>query len=267
MNSSLKRPVLGVLAAIAVTAAMDAGGWSAFSALPLFPLMALFALLERFRPRRLGFAWGRWRHYGLAALYPAAVLGGLALASAAAGAVDLSRSDWGKAGLNWVLVSLSTILVAIVTEEGFFRGWLFASLERAGEGPGRILVGSSLAFSLWHVSSVLLGGEFALPGAQIPVYLVNAAVMGLVWGLLRWLSGSLIVASLSHGLWNGAAYVLFGFGTKIGALGIRNTVFFGAESGVLGLILNVVFAAALWRWAAQGEGSAAATRPAPGSLP
>lgn len=79
-------------------------------------------------------------------------------------------------------------------------------------------------------------------------------------------SGSLIVASLGHGLWNGATYALFGFGTKIGALGIRNTAFFGAESGVLGLLLNVVFAAALWRWAAQGEGSAAA-RPAPGSLP
>ncbi|MGO9210031.1 MAG: hypothetical protein ACLPXM_00545 [Terriglobales bacterium] len=40
--TALRGPILGVLAAIAVTTAMDANGLSAFSALPLFPLMALF---------------------------------------------------------------------------------------------------------------------------------------------------------------------------------------------------------------------------------
>jgi len=33
------RQVLGVMVAIAITTAMDAGGLSVFSALPLFPLM------------------------------------------------------------------------------------------------------------------------------------------------------------------------------------------------------------------------------------
>jgi hypothetical protein len=81
------------------------------------------------------------------------------------------------------------------------------------------------------------------------VYLVNAALMGVVWGLLRWMSGSVVVASLSHGIWNGGAYVFFGFGTRVGALGIEETAIYGPEVGILGLILNGVAAAALWRWA------------------
>jgi hypothetical protein len=41
--------------------------------------------------------------------------------------------------------------------------------------------------------------------------------------------------------------VFFGFGTKIGALGIQNTAIFGPEIGVLGLITNAFFAVVLWR--------------------
>ena len=44
---------------------------------------------------------------------------------------------------------------------------------------------------------------------------------------------------------------LFGFGSKIGTLGITETAIYGPEVGVLGLIVNVVFAAALWRWVNQ----------------
>ncbi|HKZ73736.1 MAG TPA: CPBP family intramembrane glutamic endopeptidase [Steroidobacteraceae bacterium] len=54
---------------------------------------------------------------------------------------------------------------------------------------------------------VAIDTGFAPPPAQVPVYLVNAAVMGLIWGMLRLISGSVVVASLSHGLWNGVAYV------------------------------------------------------------
>jgi hypothetical protein len=73
-------------------------------------------------------------------------------------------------------------------------------------------------------------------------------VIGIVWGMLRWMSGSIIVASCSHGLWNGIAYVFFGFGTKTGALGIRDTAIFGPEIGILGLISNAVFAFLFWQW-------------------
>jgi hypothetical protein len=70
-----RRPILGVLAAIAITTTMDATGLSAFSALPLFPLLGLFWYLQRLSRVEVGFAWGQWRHYGLAALYPVCVMG------------------------------------------------------------------------------------------------------------------------------------------------------------------------------------------------
>jgi CAAX protease family protein len=247
------RPILGVLIAIAITTAMDANGLSAFSALPLFPLMGIFWYLERLSRRSAGFVWGRWQHYGVAALYPVLVLGAITLLAAAARAVDLSQTDWAKAGLNLALVTISTFMVAILTEEGFFRGWLWASLARWGETPNRILIWTSLAFALWHVSAVVLHTGFDVPAAQIPVFVANAAVLGAIWGVLRWESGSVIVASLSHGVWNGMAYVLFGYGTKVGALGVKNTAVFGPEVGVLGLGANIAFLVALWWWKRSKE--------------
>lgn len=249
MLPALTRPALGVALAITITTLMDATGLAMFSALPLFPLLGLFWYLERLPRRDMGFVWGRWEHYGLALLYPILVIGSVAAVSFAAGAINVSQTDWNKAGVELALVAGSTALVTIVTEEGFFRGWLWASLRRTGMPTGRTLLWSSIAFTLWHVSPVTLETGFDLPAAQIPVYLLNATVMGAAWGLLRWLSGSVIVASVSHGLWNGLAYVFFGFGTKVGALGIENTVVFGPEVGVLGLGLNAGFLVAFWLWA------------------
>jgi len=247
MARILRRPLLGVLVAIAITTAMDASGLSMFSALPLFPLIGLFWYFERLSGRSMGFVWGRWSHYGLAALYPVVVLGVLALITAIAGVVDLAGANWEKAWLNLALVGVSTTLVAIVTEEGFFRGWLWASLTRAGLKQSQVLVWSSIAFSLWHLSVVSLETGFDLPVAQIPVFLVNVVAIGTIWGLLRLISGSVIVASVSHGVWNGGAYIFFGFGTRVGVLGIKETAIYGPEVGVLGLLLNIIFAVALWR--------------------
>jgi membrane protease YdiL (CAAX protease family) len=246
-TARLRAPSLGVLVAIAVTTTMDANGLSAFSALPLCPLMALFWYLERLPKRSVGFVWGRKRDYAVATLHPLCVLGAMAAISFTTGVIDFSHTNWRKALLNLILVSCSTFVVAIVTEEGFFRGWLWASLERAGVKQPAVLIWSSAAFSLWHLSAVSLKTGFDIPAAQIPVFMINAAVIGAVWGLLRWISGSVIVASLSHGLWNGMDYVFFGFGAKIGALGIKNTALYGPEVGVLGLALNIAFLAALWR--------------------
>jgi uncharacterized protein len=247
MRSALQKTTLAVLASIAVTAAMDASGLSTFSALPLFPLMCLLWYLEKHSRQDMGFAWGRLRDYCLAVLYPGLVLGAIAIVSGATGALDVSQIDWGKAGRNVVLVSVSTILIALITEEGFFRGWLFASLQRADVKRNATLLWSSLAFSLWHLSTVTLSTGFDLPPAQIPVYMVNAAAIGLIWAMLRSTSGSIVVSSISHGVWNGVTYVFFGYGTAVGALGIDETAIYGPEVGFLGLALNLLFAAALWR--------------------
>jgi hypothetical protein len=217
-----------------------------FSALALFPLMLLFWRLQHIPQRSMGFVWGQWSHYGLAILYPAIVLSALGLLSAALGVIDTSHTHWEKAWLNFGLISVSTILVGLLTEEGFFRGWFWASLQKGGQTGGQILIWSSIAFALWHVSAVTLNTGFNPPLAQVSVYLLNAAVIGGIWGLLRWISGSVVVTSVSHGLWNGGAYVLFGFGSNTGALGVKNTAMFGPEVGALGLVLNLVFAVGLW---------------------
>jgi CAAX protease family protein len=245
---SLALPIVGVVIAIVATTTMDATGLFAFSAFALLPLMFLFWYIDRLSRSEMGFRWGKPPQYVLALLYPLVVIGLVAIVAAFAGAIDLSKTNWEKALVNLCIMAISTALVAIITEEGFFRGWLWGSLLRRGVSESHVLIYTSIAFALWHISPVILDTDFRPAPSQVPVFLINAAVIGMVWGMLRWMSGSIIVASLSHGLWNGIAYVFFGFGTRTGALGIRNTAIFGPEIGVLGLISNIIFAFLLWQW-------------------
>ncbi len=253
-------PILGLLVAIAITSTMDATGASAFSSLPLFPLLVLFWYLQRFSAREIGFTWGESHallSYALAILYPLAVMGAIAGIAALTGALNPAAAPHHTHGVwfNLLLVVGTTIPVALLTEEGFFRGWLWASLKRAGQRKVAILILTSVAFALWHWSSVMLPTGFNPPMSQVPIFMLNAAVLGAIWGMLRLISGSLVVASVSHGVWNGLAYVLFGFGAHVGALGISNTAVYGPEIGVLGLLLNGTFAAALWCWCAKSDPS------------
>lgn len=248
MNPNWKPALLGVFLAIAITSTMDATGLTNFSALPLFPLLALFWYWQRFSRADVGFTLGRGSAYGLAVLYPLAVLGLIASITLATGAADLAAANWRKAAINTTSIALSTVLVALLTEEGFFRGWLWASLKRCGLSSRGTLLWSSAAFSLWHLSAVTLPTGFNPPKAQIPVFMINAMVLGAIWGMMRWLSGSVVVSSVSHGLWNGLDYALFGFGSHLGAFGVKQTWLYGPEVGVLGLALNLAFAAVLWHY-------------------
>ena len=242
-------PLVGVLAAIAATTALDLAGYFAFSALPLIPLFFFFWYLERLKPGEVGFRLGRPLYYALAILLPLLVMGAIAAAAAASGVLDTSQADLRKVLLNLALVASVSTLMALITEEGFFRGWLWGSLARRGFSNTSILLWTSLAFMAWHISPVVLETSFRLPGAQVPVFLANATLLGLAWGLLRLLSGSILVSSLCHAVWNALAYVLFGFGTRTGALGIADTAFYGPEVGLLGLALNALVVAFLWRLA------------------
>lgn len=59
--------------------------------------------------------------------------------------------------------------MVMITEEGFFRGCLWASLKRAGKSDRQVLILTSLAFSIWHVSAVSLDTGFDLPASEIPI--------------------------------------------------------------------------------------------------
>lgn len=247
-SSSPRWPLVGILIAIGITSTMDLTGLTMFSALPLFPLMFLFWWLQRLTRSEMGFAWGRPWHYGLAILYPLIVLGAAVSIAHLAGATAVADTDWQKLSKNLLLMSLTGPAALILTEEGFFRGWLWGSLNRTGKNQIATLGLSSIAFAAWHWSWAVLDSGLDLSATQIPIYLTNAALMGAVWGLLRWISGSIVVASVSHAVWNAIAYSLFGAGPIAGVLGIENKFLFGAEVGLLGLALNLAFALVLWRW-------------------
>lgn len=247
MDRRLIHPLVGILAAIAITTTMDANDLSVFSALPLLPLGLLLWYWERFSRREMGLSWGQPKDYGLALLYPFVVIGAATVIALLAGAVDISGTDWKRFWIELAVGSTVGVLMVLLTEEGFFRGWLWASLGKAGRSQNQTLLWTSIAFCAWHVSAVSLETGFDLPLAQIFVYLPNALFLGLVWGMLRLISGSAVVASVSHAVWNALAYGLFAYGTKVGALGVQETSIYGPEVGYVGLALNAAFAAWLWR--------------------
>jgi membrane protease YdiL (CAAX protease family) len=215
------------------------------SALCRSQLLAVFWWRGRHSRTDIGFTWGNRSGYVLAVLHPVLVMGCVLAGASAAGAFDASAVAWSPALKKVALVAAVTLPIAAITEEGFFRGWLWASLSRGGLSRAGVVVVTSLAFSAWHISAIVLETGFDVPAMQVPVYLANAVVMGVAWASLRWVSGSILVASLGHALWNGAAYALFGFGEKVGALGIVDTRIWSPEVGVAGLVVNSIVTAGL----------------------
>ena len=247
MNKNSLIVWLGVVLSITITSSMDANGYSVFSALPLLPLFLLFWWWMGFSRKEVGFKVGRPMPYVVAVFYPLLLMGSLALVAAMTGVIDLSTTDWNKATFNLFALVTGTILVGMVTEEGFFRGWLWAGLQRIGYSERTTLVATSLIFMAWHISAISLDTGFDIPAKEIPIYLVNATLIGLSWGLLRQWSGSIVVTSVCHGVWNGLAYTFFGFGEHVGALGIEQTWIFGPEIGLLGIAANTVVVVLLWQ--------------------
>ena len=251
MSHVITPSVIGVIVAIAITATLDANGLAMLSALPLLPLGGIFWYWERFTRRQMGLNWGQVWHWGLGALHPVVVLGAITLICLLAGVVDTADANWRTVGLNFLAGSSIGIVMVVLTEEGFFRGWLWASLTRAGHSKVSVLILSSVAFSLWHVSWATLDTDFDLPAGQIPVYLLNVALIGLIWGVMRWISESVLVAGLCHAVWNALVYPLFGIGGETGALGVTQKSIYGPEVGIVGLIASVVFLSTLWFWAVK----------------
>ncbi len=195
----------------------------------------------------MGFVRGSLRHYGLGLLHPVLVLSLIALAAAITGAANIQNPDWSKLALDIAVAALVVSLATIVTEDGFFRGWLWASLRRAGLTEQRVALVTGIAFGIWHLPYALLDTGYA-PLSEVPLFIINASVIGVAWGLLRLMSGSLIVVAVTHGIWNAAVYELFNKGAELGALGIQDIAIFGPEAGVLALVLNLGYTVGLWLW-------------------
>ena len=246
-------PAFGIVAAIATNTIANAGVLSGMGALLLLPLLVIFWYVERFSRSEMGFVPGRLRHYGLGLLHPLLVLSLIALVAWSTGATNIQNPDWSKVALAFAVAALTTMLATIVTEDGFFRGWLWASLRRAGLTEPNVVLVTGIAFGIWHLPYAILGTGYDPFSAEVPLLLISASLGGIAWGLLRLISGSVVVAAVTHGIWNGAVYELFNNGAEIGALGIENTAIFGPETGVLALALHIGYIVGLWLWYRRAE--------------
>ena len=220
-------------------------------ALVIFPLVLVLVYWTKMNGKELGLEFGRLRDYLWAVLYPLGIclaIAVIALITGNIGPLNYPNETTGKI----VYTLLYTFIVALATEEGFFRGWLFGILERDRIDPRLILIFTAVAFASWHLPLFLLDPSFT--GSMLPIYITGGIISGLIFGLLRYISGSIIVSSFSHAIWNTLVYSLFGIGSGIGILGIKTTNIFSPESGLLGLACGIVFMVILWLWTSKKVG-------------
>ncbi len=211
-----------------------------YSALVLLPIALVFWKLGGVDRREIGLILGKARYYWAALAYPVfvmTVLVGIAMAYYGK-PVDL---DPAHTAFVIIINSLIGSVGVLLTEEGFFRGLLWGLSSKTGKTQQYSLLITALVFTAWHVSVVRLEFGPGFPCYGIPIYLGNVFLLGLNWGLLRLRSGSVLVPSISHAVWNALAYKFFGFGTETGVLAISTPQVFGPERGVLGLVLNALF--------------------------
>lgn len=233
--------LIAFLIAVAITATMDFTGYTMFSALPLIAIIAIFWLIVRMSGKEIGLMVGSRKQYAIAIFYPIIILGITAAVAYLYGDISIKEIHVKNELLNLIAGLIIGPIMLVLTEEGFFRGWLWGTLQRAGFSSNKTLHFTTAMFVIWHISAVTTVSDYGLPLYQVPVYLTNAALLGLIWGTLRNTSGSIFVPALCHAIWNTFAYGLFGFGEKVGLLGVTDTFLLGPEVGYLGIILNGLF--------------------------
>lgn len=220
-------------------------------ALVIFPILLLLIYLTKMNGKELGLEFGSFKDYIWAVLYPLGIclpIILIAFVTGSIGEINYSIEMSGKIAYLFLL----TFILAFTTEEGFFRGWLFGIMERDHINPKLILILTAIAFSLWHFPLFIIDPSFVW--SMLPVYLTGGIIGGIIFGLLRYISGSIIVSSFSHALWNTVVYILFGFGSSIGILNIKMTGIYNPESGLLGLAFGIIFMAILYLWASKKIG-------------
>ena len=101
--------------------------------------------------------------------------------------VDIYRS---ASAAGWLpLLWLAVVAVTPVGEETLFRGFLFRGWMRAPRDAWPVIIGTSLLFALMHVQYDWF-------------VIVQVFGFGLLFGWMRWASGSTILTMLLHALIN-----------------------------------------------------------------
>ena len=247
-------PILGSIAILAISPLVTAltGKVNAY-AVVLLPVTLLFWAITRLSRRDLGLRLGQPSAYMVSLLYPVAVMGLTGIVTWLTGGIQANNILIFNISRRVLYFFLIYLIGALLTEEGFFRGWLWGILEKRGFKLGVRLVWTGGVFSLWHLAVTIISPELGFSKSILPIYLGNIFLIGLFFGLLRQRSGSLLPVSVSHALWNALLYTLYGTGGMTGALDIAAPQYFDPERGLLGLLLNLMAVFILWRTVALKE--------------
>jgi membrane protease YdiL (CAAX protease family) len=163
-----------------------------------------FGPQRRLRNFCMGLGWG----VGLLSLL-------VAVLRAAGWLVFDERLLFGPAVIRYGLLWIGGFLLVGTTEEVFLRGYLQFTLTRGLSGIYRRFFGRLHANSLgfWSaavVLSVVFGADHASNPGESPLGIIAAGLVGLVFCLSLWRTGSLWWAIGFHAAWDWAQSFLFG---------------------------------------------------------
>jgi uncharacterized protein len=169
-------PILGSAAALAGSPLLEiVTGQDALYLLWLTVLMAVLWFVQRLTRREMGFVLGDGISYLVAFGYVAGIIGLVVLGAWATQSLDLSKFSATTVARRISLNFLVTFVATMITEDGFFRGALWGSCERAGLSSTRTIIWTSIAFGLWHLAVPFIEPDFSQPLAKVPQYVVGSS--------------------------------------------------------------------------------------------
>lgn len=157
----------------------------------------------------------------------------------------------GKIGISlWSLIliiafnAFITFIIAFITEELAFRGYMISRLRRFGYL--KPLIFSSLLFGIWHLPPAIILLDYGI--LRSAIYVFNISLLGILFGSLFLESKSLIPPSIFHGVWNALDYGLFGLGEAQGIFTGDSKMIFDPEEGIISSAVLILFSIIiLWR--------------------
>ena len=132
------RPLIASIGAIAISPLLVlATAQGAFYNLWLAVMMIALWAAQRLTKREVGIAVGDPSSYFIALAYAVGIIGCVALGAWATQSIDLKDYSATTVFRRLSLNFLVTFVLALMTEEGFFRGALWGSCARAGFTPAK----------------------------------------------------------------------------------------------------------------------------------
>ena len=105
-------------------------------------------------------------------------------------------------GIGFILMCIVFNIVNVVMEEGTFRG-LFNNIVKIDHSPSFALLFQAFLFGLWHIVTPihnLIDGDINVASFVVLSigYIILAGLMGIKWGLLYRMTGSLCAGMADH---------------------------------------------------------------------